>query len=407
MDPKPEPRLEITPPSRSSVQTGREFVLNVKVASCPRPLPGTVMLHFGKSTEVWNNVILIEIPEVRECKHKQENSEHQPMVLNTREVEWNENVLQEHNTMISIRPACTPIKCFKLHAVPLTVKLFFNDSTMPLSDEIHLLFYSNRKRAEPSRKRSRQTAEREARQPQDIDSTTLLAPQIERPTVFKEHWKLRQLLPDTQREQPIETQEIILGRQGRESGVSRKHVVVWRQRNKVFCKDYSTNGTFVNGKKIQKGSEICLSSGDRLSFGNQNWVVYKANQTPAQISYKLHHKNMKTPELVPEWGSILGRQKSEQVSQFHAKLWFEDQTLLIHDLSVNGTRVNGIKIDKTSIPTEILPAKIILGIDTDSTTFHDDYQAAEEWYLFVESPMVIENPGYGRIFQEGFTPVIQ
>eukprot|EP00005_Dracoamoeba_jomungandri_P004655 CAMPEP_0174258852 /NCGR_PEP_ID=MMETSP0439-20130205/7779_1 /TAXON_ID=0 /ORGANISM="Stereomyxa ramosa, Strain Chinc5" /LENGTH=116 /DNA_ID=CAMNT_0015342519 /DNA_START=1085 /DNA_END=1435 /DNA_ORIENTATION=- len=116
---------------------------------------------------------------------------------------------------------------------------------------------------------------------------------------------------------------------------------------------------------------------------------------------------MKTPELVPEWGSILGRQKSEQVSQFHAKLWFEDQTLLIHDLSVNGTRVNGIKIDKTSIPTEILPAKIILGIDTDSTTFHDDYQAAEEWYLFVESPMVIENPGYGRIFQEGFTPVIQ
>ena len=69
--------------------------------------------------------------------------------------------------------------------------------------------------------------------------------------------------------------EIVIGR---ESGpfmnllsspyVSRKHATISEKNGRLVLIDFSTNGTFVNGIRIEKNVEIDLNTGDKLSFAD-------------------------------------------------------------------------------------------------------------------------------------------
>ena len=56
--------------------------------------------------------------------------------------------------------------------------------------------------------------------------------------------------------------------------VSRLHSILYISGKKVFAKDMNTtNGTFINGLKIEPNKEILLSAGDELEFGNTKFVL--------------------------------------------------------------------------------------------------------------------------------------
>lgn len=54
-------------------------------------------------------------------------------------------------------------------------------------------------------------------------------------------------------------------------GLSRRHAILAREQNQLVVKDLkSRNGTFVNGKPVEKGGTQILRNGDELRFGNLN-----------------------------------------------------------------------------------------------------------------------------------------
>ncbi len=72
-------------------------------------------------------------------------------------------------------------------------------------------------------------------------------------------------------------------------GVSRRHAVVSALNSRVTIKDLnSSNGTFINGAKLEAGEEFPLHDGDQLSFGNLAFQVsfvvtpssHEKNDTP-------------------------------------------------------------------------------------------------------------------------------
>ena len=55
---------------------------------------------------------------------------------------------------------------------------------------------------------------------------------------------------------------------------SRHHAVIQKIRDAYFIRDEnSTNGTFVNGKRIPEGKYFKLSKGDKISIGTMNLVI--------------------------------------------------------------------------------------------------------------------------------------
>jgi pSer/pThr/pTyr-binding forkhead associated (FHA) protein len=55
---------------------------------------------------------------------------------------------------------------------------------------------------------------------------------------------------------------------------SRHHAMIQKIKNAYFLKDEnSTNGTFVNGKRIPNDKYIKLNSGDKITIGNMHLVI--------------------------------------------------------------------------------------------------------------------------------------
>jgi hypothetical protein len=50
------------------------------------------------------------------------------------------------------------------------------------------------------------------------------------------------------------------------SYISRKHCEIIEENNIIFVIDYSTNGTFINGKKIT--GKTSINNGDKIKFAN-------------------------------------------------------------------------------------------------------------------------------------------
>ena len=48
--------------------------------------------------------------------------------------------------------------------------------------------------------------------------------------------------------------------------VSRKHLKIWKQNNSIYIEDNSTNGTYVNGKQIDKFKPVTVKKGDTITL---------------------------------------------------------------------------------------------------------------------------------------------
>ena len=110
----------------------------------------------------------------------------------------------------------------------------------------------------------------------------------------------------------------------------------------LFIEDKnSLNGTFVNGSRIEPSKQLPIQRGDRITFGNVQLVWARVPMPDDLSKYKAVYNigsNYRNDILL----------NNQTVSSYHASLRIgKDGKVYIHDNgSLNGTKVNGVKIDK-------------------------------------------------------------
>ena len=159
-----------------------------------------------------------------------------------------------------------------------------------------------------------------------------------------------------------------------DSVISGTHALIEMKDQQLYIKDLgSTNGTFVDNKRIQQGIPVLISHSNVVLAGKISIKIssdltsnnVRSSQAPSQ---DLQNLGARIIALLQGKGSIiLGRSESADIfvdntliSRNHAKITYEGGKYTIEDLgSMNGTFVNGRRISgKTSIsPTD----DIILG----------------------------------------------
>ncbi len=106
--------------------------------------------------------------------------------------------------------------------------------------------------------------------------------------------------------------------------------------------DKSTNGTYVNGTKIQKGKEVPIYRGNNISFANI--VNLDWNQVPDITQTK---DLKETLTVGKDISNNIQLRYHEKLSRYHAEIKITNNgKMFIRDLSMNGTYVNGTKIPK-------------------------------------------------------------
>ena len=193
--------------------------------------------------------------------------------------------------------------------------------------------------------------------------------------------------PDGTREFTLRVGENTVGRENADillihNSVSRKHAKIVVEESRVYVEDTgSTNGTFVDGAKIESGQRTEIKDGTELTFGSAV-LRFKAAEGFAQPAeaeeepageeavVEEAEKAAEEPEpeavgrLVSRDGSLsfglvegvntIGRRHGDNMiavpdgycSSRHADLLVENGVCTITDVgSTNGTMVNGVKIE--------------------------------------------------------------
>jgi predicted component of type VI protein secretion system len=57
--------------------------------------------------------------------------------------------------------------------------------------------------------------------------------------------------------------------------ISRRHCDIARSGRHYFLTDYSSNGTFVNGRQVPKGEPVLLRKGDRIALTDEILVRFR------------------------------------------------------------------------------------------------------------------------------------
>ncbi len=110
----------------------------------------------------------------------------------------------------------------------------------------------------------------------------------------------------------------------------------------LFIEDKnSLNGTFVNGKRIEPLKQIPIQRGDRITFANEQLVWARVPMNDDVSKYKAVYNigsNYRNDIIL----------NNQTVSSYHASIRLtKDGKVFIHDNgSTNGTKVNGVKIEK-------------------------------------------------------------
>lgn len=129
--------------------------------------------------------------------------------------------------------------------------------------------------------------------------------------------------------------------------VSRQHAVLnlsADERTGILKDLNSTNGTFVNGKRIFGDTQVTVS--DKIMFGTEQTSLQ-------QIVQMAKRTRVQTPASQPSDRIVIGRSAAnkvvlnyEDVSSHHAAIYKDDTgSVFIEDLnSTNGTYVNGVKV---------------------------------------------------------------
>jgi ABC-type multidrug transport system ATPase subunit/pSer/pThr/pTyr-binding forkhead associated (FHA) protein len=126
--------------------------------------------------------------------------------------------------------------------------------------------------------------------------------------------------------------------------VSGVHAEVLLKNGKVILHDHSTNGTFVNGSRVQK---VELIDGDYITFGRYagKSLIFRSGLEP---QLKVEKVDLNKERLT------IGRDASSDVvinhpvvSKRHAQIVKQNGKFILTDLgSTNGTFVNGIKVKR-------------------------------------------------------------
>lgn len=173
------------------------------------------------------------------------------------------------------------------------------------------------------------------------------------------------------REHFLRPGENLVGREGdvllTDPRVSRKHANAVLQNETVTLTDLgSTNGTFVNGEKLEPNTPRTLSAGDRVSFGGVEVVMsFPGESRATQIAGGRKTQAMDAPPMVEKPAAFfvgdveefalkkgensLGRRPTNDivitdpyVSGSHAKIEVVDDGIYLTDVgSTNGTKLNG------------------------------------------------------------------
>ena len=75
-------------------------------------------------------------------------------------------------------------------------------------------------------------------------------------------------------------EEVLIGRDGvcseyfdRSKYISRKHATLYFENGNVYVMDASTNGTYINGRRIDKMQKVILNKGDKITFADMDFVL--------------------------------------------------------------------------------------------------------------------------------------
>lgn len=110
----------------------------------------------------------------------------------------------------------------------------------------------------------------------------------------------------------------------------------------LFIEDKnSLNGTYVNGSKIEPSKQVSIQRGDRITFGNVQLVWARVPMPDDLSKYKAVYNigsNYRNDILL----------NNQTVSSYHASLRIgkDGKVYICDNGSTNGTKVNGVKIEK-------------------------------------------------------------
>ncbi|MEZ4535718.1 MAG: FHA domain-containing protein [Cyanobacteriota/Melainabacteria group bacterium] len=115
----------------------------------------------------------------------------------------------------------------------------------------------------------------------------------------------------------------------------------------------SSNGTYINGDRIAPGREVPINLSDEIHMGSPNGPRLRLikEQRPIEVGPGGLAGDLKEGGYVmigrDHSGSVpLNHPRYKKVSGNHARLSMKDGQLYVHDVSMNGTYVNGVKIER-------------------------------------------------------------
>lgn len=148
-------------------------------------------------------------------------------------------------------------------------------------------------------------------------------------------------------------------------GLSRQHASIDSSEGAIYITDSSTNGTFVNGKRLEYGKRTQIEPGDMCYLGGQevSLVVtevppYKSfeivQNDPSRLRYGLRELLKSKHELIIGRGQQADFTVADtRVSRRHARVFKEGDAIFVEDLgSTNGTFLNQTRIKGKTLISE-------------------------------------------------------
>jgi len=145
--------------------------------------------------------------------------------------------------------------------------------------------------------------------------------------------------------------------------LSRKHLALYAEESGLFVEDLgSTNGSYLNGKKLDAGQRMPFQEGDSLSLTPDQAVIVQLSpvaERPTSSSPPKKGKDISSL-LASKKDVVIGRSsdcdlvlEDVMVSRRHARIQQKDGKVWIEDLnSSNGVYLNGKKISSKQQVTE-------------------------------------------------------
>lgn len=133
--------------------------------------------------------------------------------------------------------------------------------------------------------------------------------------------------------------------------VSREHLEIKSENNSFYLRDKSRNGTYIHGKRVEKEKWIQITGKEKIDLTSDGKV---------SISISNSDNNKKTSSfqrLIEQKGKIaIGRKNDsdivlteKSISRTHAIVEKLGNKVFVTDLSLNGTYINGKRIQRKSI----------------------------------------------------------